>query len=54
MDGESMAFLGILCLLIVATTLAGHFAHRMGIPAVIGEILVGIVLGPAILNWAFW
>lgn len=46
-----MNFLGVLCLLILATTLAGHFAHRAGIPAVIGEILVGVVLGPAILNW---
>ncbi|MFB9769581.1 cation:proton antiporter [Lactiplantibacillus modestisalitolerans] len=46
-----MAFVGTLCLLIVATTLAGHFAHRAGVPAVIGEILVGVVLGPAILNW---
>ncbi|CAM3067921.1 cation:proton antiporter [Lactiplantibacillus plajomi] len=46
-----MSFLGTLCLLIFATTLAGHFAHRAGIPAVIGEILVGVVLGPAILNW---
>ena len=46
-----MDFLGILCLLILATTLAGHFAHRAGIPAVIGEILVGVILGPALLNW---
>ncbi|PRO90945.1 sodium:proton antiporter [Lactiplantibacillus pentosus] len=46
-----MDFLGILCLLILATTLAGHFAHRAGIPAVIGEILVGVIVGPAVLNW---
>jgi len=46
-----VSFLGTLCLLLVATTLAGHFAHRAGIPAVIGEILVGVLLGPAILNW---
>lgn len=46
-----MDFLGILCLLISATTLAGHFAHRAGIPAVIGEILVGVIVGPAVLNW---
>lgn len=43
-------FLGPLCLLIIATTLAGHFAHRLGIPAVIGEILVGVLLGPAVFN----
>jgi len=46
----ALSFLGTLCLLLIATTLAGHFAHRVGIPAVIGEILVGVLLGPAILN----
>ncbi|MDQ7936380.1 cation:proton antiporter [Lactiplantibacillus sp. WILCCON 0030] len=45
-----MSFLGTLCILLLATTLAGHFSHRIGIPAVIGEILVGVVLGPAIFN----
>ncbi|PWF99342.1 cation:proton antiporter [Levilactobacillus bambusae] len=46
-----MAFLGTLCLLLVLTTLAGHLCNRVGIPAVIGEILVGVLVGPALLNW---
>lgn len=46
-----MNFIGTLCLLLVLTTFAGHFSNRMGIPSVIGQILVGIVVGPAILNW---
>lgn len=46
-----MNFIGILCLLLVLTTLAGHFCTRMGIPAVIGQIVVGILVGPALLNW---
>ncbi|MFD1419318.1 cation:proton antiporter [Companilactobacillus keshanensis] len=46
-----MAFLGTLCFLLFCTTLAGHFSHLAGIPAVIGEIIVGVVVGPAILNW---
>lgn len=45
-----MAFLGTLCFLLFCTTLAGHFSHLMGIPAVIGEIVVGVIVGPAILN----
>lgn len=45
-----MAFIGALCLILVLTTLAGHFCNRMGIPAVIGQILVGIVIGPAMLG----
>jgi len=45
-----MNFIGTLCLILVTTTIAGHFANRIGIPSVIGELLVGILLGPAILN----
>ncbi|WP_089089459.1 cation:proton antiporter [Secundilactobacillus pentosiphilus] len=46
-----MNFIGTLCLLLVLTTFAGHFSNRMGIPSVIGQILVGIVVGPAMFNW---
>lgn len=46
-----MAFIGTLCLLLVLTTLAGHLSNRLGIPSVIGQILVGIIVGPAVLNW---
>nr|WP_232842567.1 cation:proton antiporter [Levilactobacillus tujiorum] len=35
----------------VLTTLAGNFANRLGVPAVIGELLIGILIGPAILDW---
>ncbi len=45
-----MEFLGILCLILITTTLAGVACKRVGIPAVIGQLLVGIVLGPAMLN----
>lgn len=41
-----MEFLGILCLILITTTLAGVACKRVGIPAVIGQLLVGIVLGP--------
>lgn len=46
-----MQFLGILVLILLATTFIGHFSSRIGIPAVIGQLIIGIVLGPAILNW---
>lgn len=46
-----MAFLGTLCLILVLTTLAGNFANRLGVPAVIGELVIGILIGPAILDW---
>ena len=46
-----MSFLGSLCLILVFTKFAGHFCNRIGVPAVIGELLVGIILGPALLGW---
>ena len=49
--GWPVIFLGTLCLILVLTTLAGNFANRLGVPAVIGELLIGIVIGPAMLDW---
>ncbi|CAJ1225875.1 cation:proton antiporter [Levilactobacillus zymae] len=46
-----MELLGNLTLILLATTIVGHFSTRIGIPAVIGQLLVGIVLGPAMLGW---
>lgn len=46
-----MAFLGSLTLILIVTTVVGHFSARVGIPAVIGQLLAGILLGPAVLNW---
>ncbi|MFD1484198.1 cation:proton antiporter [Lacticaseibacillus baoqingensis] len=46
-----MTFLGNLVLILLATTLVGHLSARIGIPAVLGQLVVGIVLGPALLNW---
>ena len=38
-------------MILVFTKFAGHFCNRIGVPAVIGELLVGIILGPALLGW---
>ena len=46
-----MEFLGTLCLVLITTSFAGHFSRRIGIPAVIGQLLVGILIGPAVLEW---
>ncbi|REC32975.1 sodium:proton antiporter [Enterococcus pseudoavium] len=42
-----MEFIGILCLILIGTTIASHFSRRFGIPAVIGQLLIGILLGSA-------
>lgn len=45
-----MEFFGVLVLILVLTMLAGHFTTRVGIPAVVGELLVGIIIGPGVLS----
>ena len=44
----------LLTLAIAAAKLAGALAARMGQPAVFGEILVGLLLGPTVLNVLGW
>jgi len=46
-----MTFLLQLTIIIVATKLAGDLAVRLGQPAVLGKLLVGVCLGPALLGW---
>lgn len=40
-----------LILLILCARLFGGLAYRLGMPAVLGEMLAGIVLGPSLLGW---
>lgn len=46
-----MSYLTMLCLILITTLIAGQISRRLGQPAVIGQLLIGIVLGPAVLNW---
>jgi Kef-type K+ transport system membrane component KefB len=43
-----LAFL--LAVIILAAKLAGYLAIRLGQPSVLGELLVGVVLGPSLVN----
>lgn len=44
----------LLSLVIVAAKLAGACSNRVGQPAVFGELLAGLVLGPTVLNILGW
>ncbi len=46
-----MSFIITLTGILFVTQLVSHFFNRWGIPDVIGQILVGIVAGPAVLGW---
>jgi Kef-type K+ transport system membrane component KefB len=53
MSGEHAVvdFLLTLIIVIVAAKIAGFIAERLKQPAVLGELLIGIVLGPSLLGW---
>lgn len=44
-------FLLELVMILVAVKLAGHLSKKVGQPSVLGELLAGIILGPALLGW---
>ena len=45
-----MRFLGMLSVILLATLIGGQFSARIKLPAVVGELLGGIIIGPAVLN----
>lgn len=46
-----MEFVGALALILLGTQLVGQLCIRAGIPDVIGQIVFGIIVGPATLGW---
>jgi Kef-type K+ transport system membrane component KefB len=40
----------LLAIILLTAKLAGYFAIRLGQPSVLGELLMGILLGPSLLN----
>jgi Kef-type K+ transport system membrane component KefB len=52
--GELLRFLLLLALIIAAAKAGGWVSLRIGQPAVLGEIVAGVVLGPSLLNVLGW
>ncbi|MDF9526644.1 cation:proton antiporter [Bacillus cereus] len=40
-----------IALILLSTKLAGNLSVRLGQPSVLGKLIVGIVIGPAVLGW---
>lgn len=47
---HNLQLLLLLAIIVAAAKLAGALANRIGQPSVFGEILVGLILGPTVLN----
>ena len=48
---ETVKLFGILAGILVGAKLLGELCERLGQPAVLGELLAGVVLGPGLLNF---
>jgi monovalent cation:proton antiporter-2 (CPA2) family protein len=46
-----MVFILYLAIILIATKVAGALSVRLGQPAVLGKLLAGIIIGPAVLGW---
>ncbi|PAD20057.1 cation:proton antiporter [Terribacillus saccharophilus] len=46
-----MEFILHLALILLFTKIAGQLALKIGQPSVLGELLAGVILGPAVLGW---
>ncbi|MCJ7703044.1 MAG: cation:proton antiporter [Anaerolineales bacterium] len=44
----------VLALIITAAKTGGYLSYKLGQPAVVGEVLAGLVLGPSVLNFLDW
>lgn len=51
---HSLQILLLLTIIVASAKLAGAFANRVRQPAVFGEILIGLLLGPTLLNVLGW
>ena len=43
-----------LAIIIAAAKLGGYLSQRLGQPTVAGKVLVGLILGPSLLNFLHW
>lgn len=46
-----MEYILAIIVILVFTKIAGHLSVMIGQPSVLGKLIAGIILGPAVLNW---
>ena len=50
METPFLNFIAALSIIIVVAKAGGYVSTRIGLPAVLGELVAGIILGPTVLN----
>ena len=52
-EGKIMDYRFILCLaiILISTKVLGLFSRKVSMPAVVGALIAGVILGPSFLNW---
>ena len=48
---ETIELLLPLALILIGARLVGRLSQRIGMPAVLGELMAGLILGPSLLGW---
>ncbi|MBD1371198.1 cation:proton antiporter [Hazenella sp. IB182357] len=48
---DKVHFMYEIVLILFAVKIAGHISKKLGQPAVMGELLIGVILGPSLLGW---
>jgi len=49
-----LQLISLLAIILVAAKAAGYFSNRLGQPSVLGELIAGVILGPALLDILHW
>jgi Kef-type K+ transport system membrane component KefB len=49
-----LQLISLLAIILVAAKSAGYLSTRLGQPSVLGELIAGVILGPALLNILHW
>ena len=49
-----LQFLIAIVAIIIAAKIGGYLSYRLGLPAVAGEVIAGLILGPSVLNFLHW
>lgn len=49
--GKELELFLQLFIIIIATKLAGVISVRLGQPSVLGKLIIGVIIGPAVFNW---